>query len=263
MSDRSLRTSWSTPTSRSPSRVDLTVAGLFVLIAFYVRMSGLGPPSLWIDDTWVAATSRLPLADVPRASLLAPGFTLLEILISKGFGSNSLGFQLVPMAVGAVTPGVVVLVLRERAVALMPSLVAGSSLALSPISVQYSIAAQAVHHRCAPHGFGHLARLADSRCPQFSPSVVVARRRVACRALHLGVGLSGDHRRRRCPNDRARSSGWCSRRHASDRTACWCGDRSDTRPLHSRVHAASGGCGSGPILVFPVSGLCRPVRQAC
>jgi len=114
------------------------VLGL-VGLAVVLRAGALGPPSLWVDDAWVAlATKTHGLHELLLASQTAPGFSLL----TKGWlalvGFSEINAQLLPFAFGILLPVVAYLAVRTRGVGRLGAGAGAFALVVSPILVTES-----------------------------------------------------------------------------------------------------------------------------
>ena len=121
----------------SMSTTDWVVAAVLSLIAIAVRLNGVGPSSLWLDDAWVGLSARLPWSAIQEVGLTSIGFTSMVKVVGGVFGPSSFAFQALPLFFGVATPVLAVVVLR-RWVGRWPAALIGLMTALSPISVTFS-----------------------------------------------------------------------------------------------------------------------------
>jgi hypothetical protein len=121
-----------------PVREAWILAGL-VVAAVALRVPGLGPPSLWFDDAWVALVDRVDGIDqILRIGVTAPGFSLALKGIFQTFGFSEVSAQSFPFIAGVA--GVPLLyVVGRRAGLRIPSATAMAALvAFAPFHITYS-----------------------------------------------------------------------------------------------------------------------------
>lgn len=120
---------------------DALPAVALAAVAVALRAGGLAPPSLWLDDTWVALVTRADsLAEVLRVSTTTPGFTVLLKGWSGVVGFSEAGMQAIPFAAGIATPPALYVLLRYMGLPWGPAGLGGLVLALSPVHARYSVA---------------------------------------------------------------------------------------------------------------------------
>ncbi|MGI8757901.1 MAG: hypothetical protein ACR2K0_01175 [Acidimicrobiales bacterium] len=118
---------------------DYLVVALLVVAAGALRLGGLGPSSLWLDDAWLALSSRAGgLDEVVMVGATAPGFAALLAGVLAVAGFSEIGAQALPFAFGvAAAPGLY-LVARRMGLA-RPAAIAGAALMVSaPLHILYS-----------------------------------------------------------------------------------------------------------------------------
>lgn len=111
--------------------------GVLALVTFLLRVSDLGPSSLFVDDAWTAYIHRTDVGDAPLIGLTSVGF----VVLLKGWfslvGYSDAIAQIPPLAFGVVAPALLAVVLRRR-VGRALALAAGLALAVNEIHITYS-----------------------------------------------------------------------------------------------------------------------------
>jgi len=118
-------------------RLDLGIAALLVAAAVAVRMSSLGPSSLWLDDAWVGFVHRADWSDLADMGLTSPGFLFVMKAWFGVFGFSELGAQIPAFLAGVVGPVVLFGLLRRRTRRCV-AVAASALLVLAPAHVTYS-----------------------------------------------------------------------------------------------------------------------------
>ena len=124
-------------------RSDVVVLLILLIMATLLRAPGLAPPSLWLDDVWVALVSKVDdPALVLRMGVTAPGFSSLQNLVFAVLGFSELSAQLLPFAAAVAAPPTVYVVMRRWGMSPYGSSLAGLVLVLAPIHVTFSTSAK-------------------------------------------------------------------------------------------------------------------------
>ena len=118
---------------------DIAIAVTFLVAAVALRSPGLGPPSLWLDDAWMALVHRVddPFV-VMRMAVTAPGFGLLLKGVFSVLGFSEVAAQALPFVAGVVAAPGVFLLARRLAVDPWVAALGASMVLLSPVHVAYS-----------------------------------------------------------------------------------------------------------------------------
>jgi hypothetical protein len=120
-------------------RSDVAVAVGLVAGAAALRVAPLGPPSLWLDDSWPTLVVK---ADTVHETLLAGAWAPGFILLMKGwlttFGFSELTAQLLPFFIGIATPPFLYVVLRKRGIRRLASAAGAFVLLTSSVHIVYS-----------------------------------------------------------------------------------------------------------------------------
>lgn len=105
-----------------------------------LRITGLGPSSLWLDDAWVALSWRADTADeLLMVGVTAPGFVLLERTVFAAVGFSAVAAQAIPFVAGVLGGPVVFLTARRLELSLPASALAAVAVTLSPVHIDYSV----------------------------------------------------------------------------------------------------------------------------
>ncbi len=115
-------------------------AAVLAACAARLRWDRLGAPGLYLDDAWVAISTRVnsPSA-LLRIGSSSPGFVLfLARPWGFLFGSTTTSLQLLPFVLGTIAPPLCFVVARAWKVRFGPALLAGALLAVAPAHRTYS-----------------------------------------------------------------------------------------------------------------------------
>jgi hypothetical protein len=124
--------------ARSPF-VAAGVAVSLAVVGAWLRWSRLGASSLWVDDAWVAISTRVDgLDDLLRIGFTSPGFLVVLRLWSGLAGETATTLQVLPLALGVVGPPLCFYVARAWGARLGPAVLAGALLAVAPTHRIYS-----------------------------------------------------------------------------------------------------------------------------
>jgi hypothetical protein len=119
----------------------IAAVGLITLIALRLRLSGLNPPSLWLDDEWVGLVVRkMTLADFFRLRPPVPiGFVIVEKFVALFARDPEWPLQLLPLACSVASvplmAAVTLRVTRRASVAVLAAALA----AVCPMSSQLAV----------------------------------------------------------------------------------------------------------------------------
>ncbi len=124
-------------TSSTASRIAMVALAAF---SARLRWDRLGASGLYLDDTWVALSTRVHgLGDLFRIGYTSPGFVLFLVRPWAGlFGSSVTALQLLPFVVGTIGPPLCFRVARAWRVRFGPAVLGGVLLALAPIHRSFS-----------------------------------------------------------------------------------------------------------------------------
>ena len=111
---------------------------ILVFISGMLRSAELAPPSLWIDDAWVALISRHSWSDIWWTSLTSVGFRAIIGTMIFVFGDSTTAAQLFPFVVGLATIPATYLVARKLDTGEVSALFSAALVAASPLLVTYS-----------------------------------------------------------------------------------------------------------------------------
>ncbi len=118
---------------------DLLIAAALVAIAVIVRVGPLDPPSLWLDDAWVALAYRTSaLSDVLVTGLTAPGFVLLLRSWLEVVGFSELKAQLPAFVAGSSAGALCFAIARRRGIHAAAALTGACFLTMAPEHILYS-----------------------------------------------------------------------------------------------------------------------------
>jgi hypothetical protein len=109
-----------------------------VTVSAALRCSELDPPSLWLDDAWVALISRHSWNDIWLTSLSSVGFRAIIGVMTSIFGDSTTAAQLFPFAAGLATIPAAYLVARRLDTERISALLSAGLVAASPLLVTYS-----------------------------------------------------------------------------------------------------------------------------
>ncbi len=112
---------------------------VLLVAAAALRVPGLDPSSLWLDDTWVALVHKVD--EVPvilRMGVTAPGFSLLLKGVFSIFGFSHLAAQAIPFLAGIAAPPLVYLIARRWGTGRLAATISAVLLLLAPVHVTYS-----------------------------------------------------------------------------------------------------------------------------
>ncbi|MDQ6697561.1 MAG: hypothetical protein M3Z46_08905 [Actinomycetota bacterium] len=131
---------------RTPRRLESSAAASRVAIvalaacAARLRWDRFGASGLYLDDAWVAISTRVNgLNDLLRIGSSSPGFVLfLARPWTFLFGSSTTSLQLLPFVLGVIAPPLCFVVARAWKIRFGPAVLAGALLAVSPIHRMYS-----------------------------------------------------------------------------------------------------------------------------
>jgi hypothetical protein len=117
--------------------VDLIVVAVLTAVAAAVRIGGLAPSSLWLDDARVAYVSKASYGDISIMGLTSPGFMFIQKVWFDIAGFSELKAQMLPFLASTLTPAAVFLLLRpiiRKELAFAGGLIA----ALTTLNVKYA-----------------------------------------------------------------------------------------------------------------------------
>lgn len=127
-------------TGTPPAWPSLGVLLALAVAGALLRITGLGPSSLWLDDAWVALNWRAETADeLLMVGATAPGFVLLLRGVFAAAGFSAAAAQALPFVAGVLGGPAVFLVARRLKLSLPASALAGAAVTLSPIHVEQSV----------------------------------------------------------------------------------------------------------------------------
>lgn len=108
-------------------------------IGVYLRFHHLGQESVFLDEAWLAAWSKLPLTDIltGRANVPEFAFTLILKFIGRTFGYSPMTIRLVPAIAGSLLI-LSSFCLATRLMSRTASVFVALLISLSPIAVSYS-----------------------------------------------------------------------------------------------------------------------------
>lgn len=116
------------------------VASLFVLVAGRARSIGLDPHTLWNDDAWVAALTRIGFWEAVTAPTNAPpGFIAASWLMSATTLDPEVALQVLPFLAALASIPVVMLVAARLTNSLGLGIAAGALVVMQPALVHYSV----------------------------------------------------------------------------------------------------------------------------
>jgi hypothetical protein len=120
--------------------LDMSLALLLSIIAAVLRFPGLGPPSLWHDDAWVALLHRVDdLTAAFHIGTTAPGYAYVLDAMYSIFGFTELTSQLPAFLAGIAGPGLVVLLARRIGLRRSYAALSGILLAIAPFHIDFSV----------------------------------------------------------------------------------------------------------------------------
>lgn len=118
---------------------DVAVAAGLAGVAAALRVAPLGPPSLYLDDSWPAlVVTADSLHEVLLAGAWAPGFIVLLKGWITALGFSELNAQLLPFLFGIAAPPLLYLVLRWRNLGRLASGAGAVVLLTSSVHIAYS-----------------------------------------------------------------------------------------------------------------------------
>jgi hypothetical protein len=121
------------------TRVDAAVCGVLTIASALLRVSPMGPSSLWVDDAWQALVGKVgSLADVWHIGLTAKGFSLVLSAWLHIFGLSSWSAQALPFLLGVAGPPLLYVVARHFGLSRVSALLAAGLLLVSPGHMTYS-----------------------------------------------------------------------------------------------------------------------------
>lgn len=120
--------------------LELALVVALTALAVWLRLPGLDPGSLWLDDAWVALVGRAESwTDVARIVVAAPLHTLLVwASLAIAGGPSELAAQLPAWIVGVATPGLGYLALRRAGAVPGAAALAATVVAVAPVHLVYS-----------------------------------------------------------------------------------------------------------------------------
>lgn len=124
-------------TSLDLAIVEWVLIAAVTVIGVVLRLPEMNPSSIWLDDAWVALSSRLPWSAIDDVGLTSLGFTALVKLVGSAFGPSSLAFQILPFVFGMAAPIAGFLALRRR-ISPYAAAVIALMISVSPVVVTYS-----------------------------------------------------------------------------------------------------------------------------
>ncbi len=118
---------------------DALISVVLACWAAALRIPGLDPSSLWLDDAWVAFVHRVDApGDIFAVGVTAPGFAFLLKGVFAVVGFSELAAQALPFLAGVAAPPVVFLLARRLGLGRAGALFAGALVTLAPHHVHYS-----------------------------------------------------------------------------------------------------------------------------
>lgn len=113
---------------------------LLALAAARLRWDRLGVSGLYLDDAWVAISTRVTgIGDLLRIGSTSPGFVLFGLRPwARWFGSTPTALQTLPFLLGVAAPPLCFAIARSWRVRFGPALLAAALLAVSPVHRTYS-----------------------------------------------------------------------------------------------------------------------------
>lgn len=121
------------------TRVDAAVCAVLTIASALLRLSPMGPSSLWVDDAWQALVGKVgSLADVWHIGLTAKGFSLVLSAWLHIFGLSSWSAQALPFLLGVAAPPLLYAVARRFGLSRVSALLAAGLLLVSPGHMTYS-----------------------------------------------------------------------------------------------------------------------------
>ena len=111
---------------------------VLIVLAIQIRRSPLGPPSLWLDDSWPALVTRVPWSEVPLVGLTSPGFSAVVKAWTHLVGFSELHAQQPAFVFGVLGPAFVYLTARRLHLPVAPAVVSATILLVSRNHVIYS-----------------------------------------------------------------------------------------------------------------------------
>jgi hypothetical protein len=122
-------------------RRDLAVCLALAVVSVPLRLRGLAPSSLWLDDAWVALASRVDsVHDAFYVGPTAPGFAVLLFLWTRIVGHSNVALQAIPWVAGVLGGAAVFVTARMLGIARLPATLAGLLLATCVTHAGYSVA---------------------------------------------------------------------------------------------------------------------------
>ena len=127
--------------SRARGRFGVLAVLLLTAWAALFRSSGLNPPTLWNDDVWVAALTRVgSIVDALLVPAPVPPAFLGTLWIAHRFVPDpELGLQLVPFICALITPGCVALLVFRLSQSHALAVTAACLVVLNPNSSHFSV----------------------------------------------------------------------------------------------------------------------------
>jgi 4-amino-4-deoxy-L-arabinose transferase-like glycosyltransferase len=114
------------------------VVTITVIVSGVFRSTELNPPSLWVDDAWVALISRYSWTEIWHTSLTSVGFRAIVGMMITIFGDSTTAAQSFSFIAGlAAIPGTYI-VARRLGSQYLAALFSACLVAASPLLVTYS-----------------------------------------------------------------------------------------------------------------------------
>ena len=119
--------------------LDPLTAIALVLIGTVMRVSQLGPSSLWLDDAWLALVSRADgLGEVVTVGVTAPGFAAALAAVFGVVRPSSVAAQALPFSMGVAAAPLLYLMARRLGLGRGAALVGAALVLAAPVHVTYS-----------------------------------------------------------------------------------------------------------------------------